>query len=58
MCDQCEALTINGVYCHEQGCPLAWKDHNRECRWCGSDFKPKEEYQRCCCQDCSDNYWN
>ena len=20
-CDQCEALMINGVYCHEQGCP-------------------------------------
>ena len=21
MCKSCEALTINGVYCHEQGCP-------------------------------------
>ena len=20
-CDQCEAAVINGVYCHEQGCP-------------------------------------
>ncbi len=20
-CDQCEAATINGVFCHEQGCP-------------------------------------
>jgi len=20
-CDQCEALAINGVPCHEQGCP-------------------------------------
>lgn len=26
-CDQCEALVINGVPCHEQGCPntkLPW----------------------------------
>lgn len=26
MCDSCEVLTINGVYCHELGCPEAWKD--------------------------------
>jgi hypothetical protein len=25
-CDQCEALMINGVFCHEQGCP----NHGRE----------------------------
>jgi hypothetical protein len=24
-CDQCEALVINGVYCHETGCPNAHK---------------------------------
>ena len=22
-CDQCEALTINGMFCHEAGCPNA-----------------------------------
>lgn len=22
-CDKCIALMINGVYCHEQGCPNA-----------------------------------
>jgi hypothetical protein len=22
-CDQCEALRINGIYCHETGCPNA-----------------------------------
>jgi hypothetical protein len=24
-CDSCEALMINGVYCHETGCPKAGK---------------------------------
>lgn len=22
-CDQCDSATINGVYCHEHGCPNA-----------------------------------
>jgi hypothetical protein len=26
-CSQCEALVINGVACHETGCPNARKDH-------------------------------
>lgn len=25
-CDQCQAVMINGVYCHEQGCPNANHD--------------------------------
>lgn len=56
MCNQCEALMINGVYCHEIGCPESWKDYKRECKWCGQDFKPKEKYQNCCSQDCSKSY--
>ena len=28
-CDQCEALMINGVFCHETGCP------NSGSRWYG-----------------------
>jgi hypothetical protein len=24
-CDQCEALMINGVFCHETGCPNSGK---------------------------------
>ena len=27
-CDQCEALTINGIYCHEHGCPNEQKVTN------------------------------
>lgn len=25
-CDGCTPLMINGVLCHETGCPYAWKD--------------------------------
>ncbi len=42
MCQSCEALTINGLYCHEHGCPDAWKDV--KCKLCGrkpgDDLKP------------------
>lgn len=42
-CDQCEALVINGVFCHETGCPNSsarWSIHGewiqvRECFECG-----------------------
>lgn len=56
-CDQCEALVINGVYCHETGCPNSRKtwDEDRqewilylECRECGCDV---EEGTVCSCQE-------
>ena len=31
-CSQCEALAINGLACHEQGCP----HQTRECAECGA----------------------
>jgi hypothetical protein len=52
MCNSCEALTINGVYCHEIGCPDAWQDETRECRWCGREFKLEEKHQTCCDDSC------
>lgn len=48
MCNQCDAITINGVYCHEHGCPDAWKSELRECRECGERFKPEDRGQRKC----------
>jgi hypothetical protein len=45
MCNSCEALTINGVYCHEHGCPDAWKNKTIECKWCGNEFTPEEKEQ-------------
>lgn len=48
-CDQCEVLCINGVNCHETGCPNSWKDPAtgkplpRECADCGQDFRPVDD---------------
>ena len=58
MCTQCEALMINGIYCHEHGCPIAWKDYKRECKWCGAMFKPDYEGQQTCGIDCQIAYNN
>ena len=57
-CDQCEAVMVNGVRCHETGCPDAWVDYGAECQFCGCDFKPDERYQIVCSQDCAEAYWS
>lgn len=58
MCDQCEVLNINGINCHEPGCPDAWKDAVRNCKECGSLFQPEDKDQQFCDQDCADAYGN
>jgi hypothetical protein len=50
-CDSCCPTTINGVFCHERGCPDAWRDEQVECWVCGYDFQPTEQHQRVC-PDC------
>ena len=50
-CDSCEALMINGVFCHETGCPNAWRVM-RSCGWCGQSFMPETQYQNCCSDEC------
>lgn len=57
-CDSCEVLYINGVRCHEHGCPEAWRDLRPECRWCGSTFEPQERGQSVCSADCGESYFN
>jgi len=52
MCQSCEQLTINGVVTHELGCPDAWRDETRTCKWCGQPFKPTERHQVCCEHSC------
>ena len=52
VCDSCEAVHINGVLCHEHGCPDAWKDTKRECKWCGSAFIPDDRFQQFCDDSC------
>lgn len=55
-CGQCEELRINGIRCHELGCPAAWLTTILECGWCGQEFVPEERYQRCCSEDCAEAY--
>ena len=56
MCDSCEVLNINGLNCHERGCPEAWKDKKVECKWCGTEFKPEERGQEFCTISCAEAY--
>lgn len=56
MCRSCETLVINGVLCHEHGCPDAWMNEVRNCLWCGCDFKPESNNQTCCSDDCYYNH--
>ena len=53
ICNGCDASFINGVLCHEEVCPDAWRDETRECEWCGGKFEPEERLQTCCCESCS-----
>ena len=57
-CDSCEIMDINGVRCHETGCPEAWKDETRECKWCGSEFVPEEREQIVCDESCAEAYFS
>ena len=43
-CEQCQALSINGVPCHETGCSNAM----HECRGCNAIIPASVKY----CQDC------
>ncbi len=47
-CNQCQAVTINGIPCHETGCPEAWRDESIECFECGCDFERTERHQTVC----------
>lgn len=56
LCNSCEAIYINGVFCHEHGCPDAWKGEERECEWCGTIFKADDKEQRFCDEGCAGAY--
>ena len=53
-CNSCEVLYINGVKCHETGCPEAWRDEVRECAWCPQTFTPEHKDQKYCSEDCAE----
>jgi hypothetical protein len=47
-CDGCSPSVVNGVFCHEQGCPDAWRDSTKACDECGCDFYRTERYDSIC----------
>ncbi len=56
-CPSCQLLRINGVACHESGCPDAWQDTTRDCEECGGTFEPEERGQRFCGTACYCAYY-
>lgn len=56
MCISCEALRINGVLCHEIGCPDSWKNTIHHCKWCGSVFIPEHSHDQFCDPSCAAAY--
>jgi len=43
-CPNCKTVRINGVLCHEDGCPTPHIGKTLECIWCGAKFKvPADE---------------
>lgn len=57
-CQSCQVLFINGLRCHESGCPDAWRDYTRECKECGTDFEPETRYQTVCSEECFEMYFD
>ena len=56
-CNQCEALMINGIFCHETGCPNTHKRYDAEtetwntvtvCFECGCEYDPEDGI---CCKE-------
>ena len=56
-CNQCNMLAINGVPCHETGCPnerKTWDSENEvwvkmyTCIECGSEYEDEDEAYNCC----------
>ncbi len=59
-CDQCEAVSINGIACHETGCPNSWRHpvtmagYLKPCFECGFDFTPEQQFESVCV-DCRED---
>jgi len=57
-CNQCEAMMINGVFCHETGCPNSPLGCKRKCMNCLVDFIVQDkEHTDFCSDDCKMEYW-
>jgi hypothetical protein len=56
-CPSCQLATINGVLCHEMGCPDSHLFTARECDWCGAAFEPESQFQRFCDDSCACSFY-
>jgi hypothetical protein len=56
-CGSCQLMRIQGVVCHELGCPESWKDQHKDCKWCGRPFHPKVRGQQTCSSRCRHFYY-
>ena len=68
-CDSCDSVVINGIYCHERGCPNIDKKCNPDtqewesvysCPECGCEYDNEESAALCCAdidlfEDCEEN---
>ena len=61
-CDQCALAILQGIPCHETGCPDSWidpqtgKGYVKGCSWCGLDFAPDDRHQTFCDDSCAEAY--
>ena len=53
LCDSCDALVINGLLCHEFGCPNI--TYNNECDNCGVLFKTSNKNYSICSESCAED---
>ncbi|MFA5037535.1 MAG: hypothetical protein WC479_10220 [Candidatus Izemoplasmatales bacterium] len=42
-CPNCDSATVNGIVCHEHGCPTPWIGRIFECCFCGEKFRVPED---------------
>lgn len=65
-CQDCAAVVINGVPCHETGCPnhhidlATGEPYAVECGWCGSDCPCSRlgtQAKAFCDDDCANAYY-
>lgn len=55
-CNQCDVMTINGMVCHETGCPSA-KYVAQDCKWCGQEFAPTDDNLNFCDDGCAEAFY-
>lgn len=51
-CPSCELMRINGILCHEIGCPDSHLFMKHECKECGKAFEPENKNQEYCSPHC------